>query len=453
MSKFYIAVAVPSVVETDHSIPDCKETESQLKRVVERNNMALYSNWAIPSTKLKVGTLDSLVGLSDELGKFDNTVRNNFLQIKKIYCDFSGKGEEVLLVTQVTPMKYIESFQWDMKYSTESHLRDIVHEIVSETKTNLTNLLKIKASCVEVNRRLQATTKQAEGNLTVRDFAKDVKHFDVINTESLATIFVVILATEEKQFLGSYAELEKTKEADRLRKFANDHFEREKAKKNEDEKALGGLDEKAAEVLEIAKKPTISETQKLRLAAAATMEKITCSLVVPTSAKPIAKDSEYIMYRIVCLRKAKNVVELLLKEQRHHLRELGADWDSPDIDLKEEQAEMQKTLKKQSKRLIAVCKTFYSSTFVAWVHLKAILMFVESVLRYGLPVRYKFCLIKPYRGLEKTIHRKLVEKFQNLAHGAMAAQSKKKSKDTKNLDFTGMIKEYKPYVFTKLELE
>eukprot|EP00495_Collosphaeridae_sp_1-RS-2012_P007891 TRINITY_DN7695_c0_g1_i1.p1 TRINITY_DN7695_c0_g1~~TRINITY_DN7695_c0_g1_i1.p1 ORF type:complete len:175 (+),score=53.58 TRINITY_DN7695_c0_g1_i1:316-840(+) len=158
------------------------------------------------------------------------------------------------------------------------------------------------------------------------------------------------------------------------------------------------------------------------------MERITCSLVVPTSAKLIAKDKEYSMFRIVCLRKAKNVVELLLKEQRHHLRELGADWDSPDIDLKKEQADMQKTLKKQSKRLIAVCKTFYASTFVAWVHLKAIMMFVESVLRYGLPVRYTFGLIKPNRGQEKTIHRRLGEKYQKLAHGTMAEQLKKKKK-------------------------
>jgi len=444
MNKVYIAVSVPSVVETEHAIPDCKETEAQLQRLVTRSNMATYRNWAIPSTKLKVGTLDSLVGLSDELGKFDNTVRNNCLQIKKIYSDFSGKNEEVLLVMQVTPMKYIESFQWDMKYSTESHLRDIVQEIVQETKTNLTNLLKIKASCVEVNRRLQATTKKAEGNLTVRDFATDVKHLDFINTTSLATVFVVVHETQEKQFLDCYSQLEMTKEADRLRKFAKDHYERERAKKMEDEKA---------EVLETAKKPVISETQRLRLAAADIMEQITCPLVVPTSAKVIAKDSEFIMYRIVCLRKAKNVVEILLKEQRHHLRELGADWDSPDIDLKEEQAEMTKTLKKQSKRLIAVCKTFYSSTFVAWIHLKAILMFVESVLRYGLPVRYKFCLLSPNRGQEKAIHRRLGDKFQNLAHGAMTAQSKKKSKGVKDLDFTGMIKEYKPYVFTRLELE
>merc|ERR1719233_2770834 len=331
-----------------------------------------------------------------------------------------------------------------MKYSTESHLRDIVHEIVQETKTNLTNLLKIKAACIEVNRRLQATTKKAEGNLTVRDFASDVKHADVIRTESLATIFVVVHETQEKQFLDNYSQLETTKEADRLRKFANDHFEREQAKKIEDEKAA---------VLETTKKPTISETQRLRLAAADIMEKITCPLVVPTSAKQRAKDSEFIMYRIDCLRKAKNVVELMLREQRHHLRELAADWDSPDIDLKEEQSEMEKTLKKHSKRLIAVCKTFYSSTFVAWVHLKAILMFVESVLRYGLPVRYTFCLIKPNRGQEKTIHRRLGEKFQNLAHGAMTAQKKKKKGGAKDIDFTGMIKEYKPYVFTKLQMD
>jgi len=442
----YLAVAVPNVVEMSGPGAFCKETASQVKHVVERSQMAKYYNWIIPSGKLKVGTLDSLVGLSDELGKFDNIVRNNCLQIRKIYSDYSGKSEEVLLVKQMTPSAYIETFQWDMKYSTESHLRDIVQEIVQETKTNLTNLLKIKASCVDVNRKLQDTTKKAEGSLVVRDFAQDVKHYDYINTEQLATIFVVVHETQDAEFLANYHKIDKSKEADRLRKFHKDYLEREKEKAMQE-------DEKKDEAKMKQSSGKVSETQRLRLNAAEVLEKMKCPIVVPTSAKMIAKDSEYGMYRIVCLRKAKNLVELLLREQRHTLRELSANWDQPDTDLKEEKYEMQKTLKKQTKRLIMVCRTFYSSTFVAWVHLKAVFMFVESVLRYGLPVRYTFCFIKPHRGQEKSIHRRLGEKFQNLAHGAMTAQTKKSSKTMKDVDFTGMIKEYKPYVFTKLEME
>jgi len=443
----YVAVAVPNLVERSGPGAICQETASQVKHVVEKGQMAKYYNWTIPSDKLKVGTLDSLVGLSDELGKFDNIVRNNCLQIRKIYSDFSGKSE-VLLVKQMTPSAYIETFQWDMKYSTESHLRVIVQEIVQETKTNLTNLLKIKASCVDVNRKLQATTKKAEGNLAVRDFAQDVAHCDYINTEQLATIFVVVHESQDQEFLAKYHKLDKSKEADRLRKFAKDYLEREKEKA----KAME-VDEKGNEVKMKQKPAKLSETQRMRMNAAEILEKMKCPIVVPTSAKMIAKDSEYGMYRIVCLRKAKNLVELLLREQRHTLRELSANWDQPDNDLKEEKYEMQITLKKQTKRLIAVCKTFYSSTFVAWVHLKAVFMFVESVLRYGLPVRYTFCFIKPFRGQEKSVHRRLGEKFQNLAHGAMKAQTKKSSKTMKDVDFTGMIKEYKPYVFTKLEME
>merc|ERR1711920_810618 len=32
------------------------------------------------------------------------------------------------------------------------------------------------------------------------------------------------------------------------------------------------------------------------------------------------------------------------------------------------------------------CKTHYGEAFVAWMHIKVIRVFVESVLRYGLPV-------------------------------------------------------------------
>jgi len=448
MTNMYIAIAVPNMVERPGVMAFCQETASEIKHLVERNQMAKYYNWIIPHTKLKVGTLDSLVGLSDELGKFDNTVRNNCLQIRKIHSDFNVKSEQALLVNQMTPSSYLETFQWDMKYSAESHLRDIVQEIVQETKTNLTNLLKIKASCVDVNRKLQATTKKADGNLTVRDFAQDVKHVDYINTEQLATIFVVIHESQDPDFLANYHQVEKSKEGERLRKFAKDYNDREKEKAKSME-----LREKKEEIKTQNKAGKVSQSQRMRLDAAEVLEKIKCPIVVPTSAKLIAKDNEFVMYRIVCLRKAKNLVELLLKEQRHHLRELSANWDKRDIDLREEQTEMERTLKKQTKRLIAVCKTFYSGTFVSWVHLKAIQMFVESVLRYGLPVRYTFCLIKPLRGQEKSIHKRIAEKFQNLVHGAMTAQTRKSSSKEKDVDFTGMVKEYKPYVFTKLEMD
>jgi V-type H+-transporting ATPase subunit C len=47
----------------------------------------------------------------------------------------------------------------------------------------------------------------------------------------------------------------------------------------------------------------------------------------------------------------------------------------------------------QKKNLVRWCKTNFSEAFVAWVHLKAIRVFVESVLRYGLPTNFQAMLL------------------------------------------------------------
>ena len=42
------------------------------------------------------------------------------------------------------------------------------------------------------------------------------------------------------------------------------------------------------------------------------------------------------------------------------------------------------------------CKTHFGETFVAWMHIKVIRVFVESVLRYGLPVDFTAVLYKAH---------------------------------------------------------
>jgi len=44
------------------------------------------------------------------------------------------------------------------------------------------------------------------------------------------------------------------------------------------------------------------------------------------------------------------------------------------------------------------CKTHYGEAFVAWMHIKVIRVFVESVLRYGLPVDFTAVLYKAMNG-------------------------------------------------------
>merc|ERR1712176_257837 len=47
------------------------------------------------------------------------------------------------------------------------------------------------------------------------------------------------------------------------------------------------------------------------------------------------------------------------------------------------------------------CKTHYGEAYVAWMHIKVIKVFVESVLRYGLPVDFTAVLYKVTNGKDQ----------------------------------------------------
>jgi V-type H+-transporting ATPase subunit C len=48
-------------------------------------------------------------------------------------------------------------------------------------------------------------------------------------------------------------------------------------------------------------------------------------------------------------------------------------------------------------------KINFSETSTAWVHVKAMRLFVESVLRYGLPVNFQAVIIKPHKKQSKRL--------------------------------------------------
>ena len=68
---------------------------------------------------------------------------------------------------------------------------------------------------------------------------------------------------------------------------------------------------------------------------------------------------------------------------------------------------MEADLKKQWSRLVQWGKTYFSETFTSWIHLKAVRLFVESVLRYGLPANFQGALLEPTKKKEKQLRQVL----------------------------------------------
>lgn len=83
-------------------------------------------------------------------------------------------------------------------------------------------------------------------------------------------------------------------------------------------------------------------------------------------------------------------------------------------------------------------KTHYGEAFMAWMHVKVIRVFVESVLRYGLPVDFTAVLYKVGAGKEKQLTDALDKAFGKL-----------KGKEEEDMEEDG--EEYHDFVLIKFE--
>jgi V-type H+-transporting ATPase subunit C len=57
--------------------------------------------------------------------------------------------------------------------------------------------------------------------------------------------------------------------------------------------------------------------------------------------------------------------------------------------------ELQRSLESKRGEVATWCRTSYGEAFSGWVHICAVRLFVESVLRYGLPPQFLGAIIQP----------------------------------------------------------
>ena len=114
------------------SAPRDKENLQALKRmntVTSKSNLSYNTKFTIPD--FKVGTLDSLVGLSDELAKLDifaeSLIRRMAQSVVEVMEDAKGKVQENLLANGVDLMSFVTHFEWDVaKYPAKQPLVSMV---------------------------------------------------------------------------------------------------------------------------------------------------------------------------------------------------------------------------------------------------------------------------------------------------------------------------------------
>ncbi|KAF2771690.1 ATPase, V1 complex, subunit C [Teratosphaeria nubilosa] len=177
--------------------------------------------------------------------------------------------------------------------------------------------------------------------------------------------------------------------------------------------------------------------------------------VVPRSGELLARDDEFELWAVTVFKK--HAAEFTHKAREHR-------WTPREIKFheggREAEEQEQRKLEKEERRIwgeaLRLGRTGYSDAVMSWVHVLALRVFVETVLRYGLPLAYVCGIVKTDPKRAKKAKAGLDSRFADLGGNAMGKDKKGRmvKDDPQELAGAGMGAEqgYEPYVFYEFEL-
>eukprot|EP00540_Astrosyne_radiata_P010515 CAMPEP_0116845764 /NCGR_PEP_ID=MMETSP0418-20121206/13458_1 /TAXON_ID=1158023 /ORGANISM="Astrosyne radiata, Strain 13vi08-1A" /LENGTH=419 /DNA_ID=CAMNT_0004476931 /DNA_START=45 /DNA_END=1304 /DNA_ORIENTATION=+ len=345
----------------------------------------------VPS--LTVGTLDTLMNLSDELVKTDAVVESIVRKVEKTAVEFLGKKSNELSIGGVPSARYIQQFAWDYaKYPNRRPLKELVSLITGGVSAIDEELKQLSGAYTEKVTTMQDAQRRKMGNLLVCDLndvltEEVMKDIQVYDTEYLKTLFIAIPKGLDKFETSIY------KLGSKLVGYGGPDWSRDPSRLGEP----------------ISFGSQIDRHQKRG------------TPVVPGSLQKVKEDSESILYAITILKGQYEAgyyegdefmpgnkvdfveaFEKICRDKRYVVRDFKYD---PTQASKSSQALEQLQVEVDGMRsgLMRWCKTHFGEVFVAWMHIKVIRVFVESVLRYGLPVDFTAVLYKSKPGKESQL--------------------------------------------------
>lgn len=171
-------------------------------------------------------------------------------------------------------------------------------------------------------------------------------------------------------------------------------------------------------------------------------------MVVPRSARKISADAAFVLYSITVFRKHAKELLTKLHEAKYVPR------DRPDEDetaetaaqQKKEEADIRASERRQRSEVERLAAVTFSDIIKAWGHVKVIRLFVESVLRYGLPTSYVTASFVANGSPEKAESR-LLSEFAFLGGNAVDRDSRGKYKEDCDLaEYAALVEQdYRPF--------
>lgn len=365
-----------------------QNTFERLNSQTSTGSEKLSENHKFNIPELKVGTLDVLVALSDDLAKLDTYTESVVRKIATTLEDVlesSARGNltENLTVRESSPVAYLQKFNWDLaKYPVKQSPRAIA-DIISKEVGHVEADLKSRFNTYNnLKSNLQQLERKATGSLLTRNIADLVKKEDfILDSEYLTTLVVIIPKSFEQDWWNSYAKLSEK--------------------------------------------------------------------VVPHSSRRLYEDSENVLVSVTLFKLVVDTFKNKCRENKFIVRDFT--YSEEEIAAgRDEMSRLETDKKKQFGPLVKWLKVNFGEAFVAWLHVKALRVFVESVLRYGLPVNFQAMVMKPLKKNHKRLRDVLNQLYGHLDSTALSGQ-KISSMEIPGLNLSAA--DYFPYVYYKISLD
>ncbi|KAI9665227.1 MAG: Vacuolar ATP synthase subunit C [Trizodia sp. TS-e1964] len=180
-------------------------------------------------------------------------------------------------------------------------------------------------------------------------------------------------------------------------------------------------------------------------------------MVVPRSAIKVTADDEYILYAVTTFKKYSQEFIHCCRERKW----IPRDYTYVRGGKEEEQEEVDRVSSEERAvwgEALRLGRTAWSESVMVWIHVMALRVFVETVLRYGLPLDFVCAIVRTTPKHAKSIKSNLDSKYSYLGGNALGKDKKGRTKkdDTSLSTDAGMglgdEGEYTAYVFYELDL-
>lgn len=326
---------------------------SVLKSRVSKGHLCQDTSVFEVPTNLKFGSFDDLIRLVDELARHDTTLETIIRRIERQGLDIDPTAEFKIIWQRnsMTADQYLHRFRWDdAKYPRNRQMRDNMDLLVSSVH-KLDEEVRTKTAVFHELKNNK--TGGASGGAAQTFFQVDL--IDVLTPEKV----------EAEDFIETEHLTTRVVVVPR------------------------GLEANWSNLYESFD-----------------------SFIVPRSTKQfpgVDKDGNT-LWRVVLFKSCVDAFKTAARTKRFIVRDFFYSEEKFHL-MQEHRSKMEAEKTRQETFLSRVCHAGFSDVFIAWSHLKAMRVFVEAVLRFGVPANFGAFLLRITEGKEKKLRKELNSVF------------------------------------------